>query len=61
MDTILIIDGRAHEIWRAKTIEQLRHTYHTSVVDKMVEQPAGLVNEGDVWSAEEQTFASSEP
>jgi len=44
MDVILIIDGRAHEVWRAASLDEMTNT----------------VNERDIWSSETQTFSSPE-
>lgn len=53
LDVILIQDGRAHEIWRGKTIDQIRMLYHVDLVAQMVERPADTVNEGDEMPGEE--------
>jgi hypothetical protein len=57
MDVILIIENRAHEIWRNATLDDMRSRFHPDLVALMVERPAGSVNEGDTWSPDTQTFA----
>ena len=61
LDVILIQNNRAHEIWRGKTINDLRPLYHVDLIDQMVERPAGAVNEGDEWDAETETFTAPAP
>lgn len=51
-DVILIQHGRAHEIWRGKTIEQLRPIFHADLVAQMVEQPTYTVDIGDAYPFE---------
>lgn|GEM_PF-3929800 len=58
LDVILIQNGRAHEIWRGKTIDALRPLFHADLVAQMVERPAGAVNEGDVWDGAAQAFSA---
>lgn len=57
MDVILIIENRAHEIWRNATLDDMKPRFHPDLVAKMVERPAGTVTEGAAWSEETQSFA----
>lgn len=56
LDVILIQHGRAHEIWRGKTLDELRPLYHADLVAQMVEMPADSVQSGWLWNG--TTFSS---
>ena len=61
LDVILIQNGRAHEIWRGKTLDELRPLYHADLIAQMVERTTGTVNDGDVWDEGTQTFSAPAP
>lgn len=48
VDSILIWDGKAHEIWRGTAKAELPD-FHPDLVALIVEAPAGTVNERDIW------------
>lgn len=48
VDSILIQNGRAHQIWRNATIA-MAPPMTADLMAQIVEFPAGTVNEGDLW------------
>jgi hypothetical protein len=48
-DTVLVQDGKAHEIFAGRTLEDMAKRRHPEVVKLMVEVRDGAVELGDVW------------
>ncbi len=47
-DVVLIIGGKAHEVWPGQTLAGLKGRYHPDTLRKAVEVPSGTVSVGDI-------------
>lgn len=47
-DVVLVIGGKAHEIWPGQTLAGLEERYHPDTLRKAVEVPSGTVTVGDL-------------
>jgi len=57
VDSILIQNNRAHEIWRATSKSNLE--FHPEIMDAIVQAPNNTVNLKDVWDG--STFSAPVP